>query len=364
MPKLMTPPPFSPVEPVTDVLHGVPVTDPHRWLETQDSPRTREWLLAQSEYARSYLDSIPGRDRIRERIRELLDVETYDSIQKVGQRYFFRKRFPGQEKHCIFMREGPDGEDCLLIDPAERGTGKHTAVKPLRVSPDARLLLYEVKEGGERTGTFELWDIESQRTLPDVLPRGYLRGFAFAPDSRSFYYVHEAMTSSGAHHRAVCHHVLGTHFNDDKQIFVAGDSDNVRLHIVHGKDQLGFLVYRFLDKPYTDFYLWRFGSETAPTLVIQNAGYKFGPLLMKDGRILAVTDRDAPNSRVGRLRLREGLEPEFVDVIPATDVLIQNFAVTERRIFVSYTREIKPQIAVFALFGEPLGELLVDKSDT
>jgi prolyl oligopeptidase len=364
MHKLMEPPPCSPVEPVTEVLHGVTVTDPYRWLEDQDSAQTRAWLEAQTEYARAYLDSIPGRERIHQRVRELLDVETYDSIQKVGQRYFFRKRIPGQEQHCIFMREGPDGEDCLLIDPAERGTGKHTAVKPLRVSPDARLLLYEVKEGGERTGTFELWDIESQRTLPDVLPRGYLRGFAFAPDSRSFYYVHEAMTSSGPHHRAVCHHVLGARFDDDKQIFVAGDSDNIRLHIVHGKDQLGFLVYRFLDKPYTDFYLWRFGSETTPSLVIENAGYKFGPLLMKDGRILAVTDRDAPNSRIVRLRLREGLEPEFVDVIPATDVPIQNLAVTESRIFVSYTREIKTQIAVFDLFGKPLGELPVDKSDT
>jgi prolyl oligopeptidase len=364
MSKLMEAPPCSPVEPVTDVLHGIAVTDPYRWLEDQDSPQTRAWIEEQTKYARTYLDSIPYRERIRERIRELLDVETYDSIQKVGPRYFFRKRLLGQEQPGVYLREGPDKEDRLVIDPAERGTGKHTAVKPLRISPDGRLFLYEVKEGGERTGTFELLEIESQRTLPDVLPRGYLRGFAFAPDSRSFYYVHEAITSSGPHYRAVCHHVLGTPFCDDKQIFVAGDSDKIRLHIVPGQDQLGFLVYRFLDKMYTDFYLWRFGSETAPTPVIENAGYKFGPLVMKDGRILAVTDRDAPNSRIVRLRLREGLEPEFVDVIPATDVPIQNLAVTETRIFVSYTSELRAQIAIFDLFGKPLGELPIDKFDT
>jgi prolyl oligopeptidase len=363
MPKLMELPPYSPIEAVAEILHGVSVTDPYRWLEDQESAQTRGWIEAQTKYARAYLDSIPGREQIRERIRELLDVETYDSIQKVGDRYFFRKRLPGQEQPCIFAREGPDGKDCLLIDPAERGSGKHTAVKPLRVSPDGRMLLYEVKEGGERTGTFELLDIQSRKTLPDVLPRCYLRGFAFAPDSRSFYYVHEPITPK-PQRRAVYHHVLGARFDDDKQIFFAGDGDRLRLSIVAGQDQLGFLVYRFLDKPYTDFYLWRIGSETAPTLVIENAAYKFGPSLMKDGRILAVTDRDAPNSRIVRLRLREGLEPEFVDVIPATDVPIQNFEVTETRIFVSYTREIKTQIAVFDLFGKPLGELPIDKSDT
>jgi prolyl oligopeptidase len=356
-------PPLSPVKPITEVLHGVTVTDPYRWLEDQESTQTRAWIEAQTRYARAYLDSIPVRERIRERIRELLDVETYDSVQKVGQRYFFRKRLPGQEQPCIFVREGPDREDCLLIDPAERGSGKHTAVKPLRVSPDGRLLLYEVKEGGERTGTFELLDIQSRKTLPDVLPRGYLRGFAFATDSRSFYYAHEAITPK-PQRRAVYHHILGTRFDDDQQIFFAGDGDKFRLSIVPGKDQLGVLVYRFLDKPYTDFYLWRIGSETAPTLVIENAEYKFGPLLMKDGRILAITDRNAPNSGIVRLRLRQGLEPEFVDVIPATDVPIRNLAVTESRIFVSYTREIKTQIAVFDLFGKPLGELPIDKSDT
>ena len=180
MPKLAMAPPYSPVEPVTETMHGVTITDPYRWLEDQDSPRTREWLQLQQEYARSYLDSIPGRERILERIREMLDVETYDSVQKAGQRYFFRKRLPGQEQPCIYFREGTEGADQLLIDPAKRGTGPYTAVKPLRVSPDGRLLLYEVKEGGERTGRFELLDIQTRQILPDVLGRGYLRGFAFA----------------------------------------------------------------------------------------------------------------------------------------------------------------------------------------
>src|SRR5215510_7132425 len=122
MPKLMEAPPFSPIEPVTDILHGVSVTDPYRWLEDGNSPRTREWLEEQRRFARAYLDSIPGRDRIRERIREFLAVETYDSVQQAGSRYFFRKRLPNQEQPCIYMREGADGEDQLLIDPAELST--------------------------------------------------------------------------------------------------------------------------------------------------------------------------------------------------------------------------------------------------
>src|SRR6266853_2432017 len=119
MSELMERPPFSVIEPVTDILHGVAITDPYRWLEDQDSARTRSWIDEQTRYARSYLDNIPGRQRIRERIREFLAVETYDSLQRAAGRYFFRKRLADQEQPCIYMREGADGEDHLLIDPSE-----------------------------------------------------------------------------------------------------------------------------------------------------------------------------------------------------------------------------------------------------
>src|SRR5581483_3972759 len=105
--KVGTSSPHTRLAPVTDWYHGVPVDDPYRWLEDQHSSQTRVWVTEQNNYARTILDSIPGRDRIRDRIRELLDVETYDSVIAQGNRYFFRKRRPGEEQPSIYMREGP-----------------------------------------------------------------------------------------------------------------------------------------------------------------------------------------------------------------------------------------------------------------
>lgn len=193
MPELVPAPPVSAVDPVTEILHGVPVTDPYRWLEDQSSPRTRAWIDEQTRYCRTFLDGLPNREGIRERIREFLAVDTYDSFLRANNRYVFRKRLADQEQPCIYMRESISGKDDLLIDPSTFGSGKYTAVRPLRVSPDGQLLLYEIKEGGERTGTFALVDIEGRGHLADVLPRGYLRNFAFTPDSKGFCYVHESL---------------------------------------------------------------------------------------------------------------------------------------------------------------------------
>ena len=364
MPKLAMGPPYSPIDPVIEVMHGVTITDPYRWLEDQDSPRTREWLHSQQEHARAYLDSIPGRDRIRERIRELLDVETYDSVQKAGQRYFFRKRLPGQEQPCIYFREGANGADQLLIDPASRGTGPFSAVKPLRISPDGKLLLYEVKEGGERTGTFEIFDIESRRTLPDVLQRGYLRGFAFAPDSKSFYYVHEKLDPAKPQDRAAYHHVLGTSYDGDHEIFSAGANRDLRLQIVTGEKYLGFLILRFDDPTLTDFFLWSIDNSNPAVPILRHAEYKFAPLLLTDGRILAITNRDAPNFRIVEVRQREKQGAEFSDVVAESDSVIQNWAVVERQVFVSYVRNLKTEVEVFDLEGKRVGRVPVKSYST
>ncbi len=363
MPKLMESLPFTPIDPVTDMLHGIPVTDPYRWLEDGTSPRTREWLEEQTRFARAYLDGIRGRDRIRERIREFLAVETYDSLHKFGERYFFRKRLPEQQQPCIYMRKGVDGEDQLLIDPADLGAGEFIAVKPRLISPDGRMMLYEIKEGGERTGTFALLDIENRKTLTDVLPRGYLRGFAFAPDCRSFYYVHEALEAKRPFYRAAYHHVLGTSFSEDREIFFAGEDEKVRLCLIPDKRRFGILVYQFHDQTLTDFYLKPFEDECPPQLIASENACSFAPVFVSE-KILAITDRDAPNRRIVEIRPRASGGHEWVEVVPESDTPINNCSVAGDRIYVGYLKEMRQRILSFDLSGEKMGEVPVRDDET
>lgn len=349
----LTLPPHSPVDPVIDVLHGISVSDPYRWLEDQQSPRTREWLGAQGRYARSYLDALPGREEIRKRVRELLDVETYDSIQRAGSRYFFRKRLPRQEQPCICFRDGLGGKDQLLIDPADRGSGAQTAVKLRQVSPDGNLVLYEVKEGGEQSGSFEVFDVRNRKTLPDTLPRGRLRGFSFSADGESFYYVHDARAHDAYRH------VLGSSIREDEKIFSVSDSACLQLHLVPGKKRLGFLVLQLLDKTYTDFYLWPVEGNESPEQVLKNIDYRIGPLLL-DNKILAITDHDSPNMRIVEIRTRKNRCPDFVDIVPETDSALVQWVVAASTIWVTYVNGTRTEIHVFNLEGTRLGQVPIE----
>jgi prolyl oligopeptidase len=354
--RMMSASPFTASEPVTEIFHGVPVTDPYRWLEDQNAPGTRDWIEQQRGYARAYLDAIPGRDRIRTRIRELLDVETYDSIEKSGDRYFFRKRLPGQEQPCLYMRQTRAGNDQLLIDPSRFATGPYTAVKPIRGSPSGGLLLYEIKQGGERSGTFALFDVENRKTLPDVLPRGYLRGFAFAPDEKSFYYIHQQLDSTRPFYRSVYRHVLGAGFEEDQEVFSAGESNKIRLGMVSDRERLGILVYRLTDGVRTDFYLRTFEQDGRPTPVLLDVDFVFGPRLIP-GRILALTDRSAPNLRIVELRTAENSDLRWRNVVPESDARINQWCIAGDRIYVSYIRHASSHVSIFDLEGQKVGEI-------
>src|SRR6266699_81645 len=195
MPLTLNTPPPTPVESVTETLHGVTITDPYRWLEDQNSTRTRKWLGEQTAYTRAYLDAIPDRDGIRKRVEELLAVQVISEPWKVGDRYFYLRRKPHQEQPVIVMREGDYGEEIVLVDPAERGDGSTTAVNILNISSDGNLLAYGVRQGGVDSQSAEFFNVNRKQVLPDRLPVGFGPALVFSPNGRGFYYSHEAINS-------------------------------------------------------------------------------------------------------------------------------------------------------------------------
>src|SRR5258708_4686329 len=130
-----------------------------------------------------------------------------------------------------------------------------------------------MKEGGELRGSFAVCGVSSRKTLPDVFPRGYLFGFAFAPDCRSVYYVIDIAETKRPLYKAAYQHVLGTPFNEDREIFCAGEEEKLRLCLMSDASRLGFFVYRFLDKTLADIYLQPFEGSVPPPLIFSRIDY-------------------------------------------------------------------------------------------
>ena len=115
-PDLEFEPPLSRVQDMNEILHGIEIGDPYRWLEDQDSAETRTWIDAQNKYTDSLLHARSGRRELREMVGQFLEIDTIDVPRERGGRYFFGRRKANQNLSVLYFREGYDGADQVLIE--------------------------------------------------------------------------------------------------------------------------------------------------------------------------------------------------------------------------------------------------------
>jgi prolyl oligopeptidase len=344
-------PPTTPVEPIAEILHGVEVTDPYRWLEEQDSQRTRKWLDEQNAYTRLYFDAIPGRDQIRKRVEELLAVETISEPWKVGNRYFFLKRAPHQQQAVIMVRDGDSGEESVLVDPILRGEGPEVAIAIISIARDGKVLAYGIKHGGTDPQAVEFLDVAQKQILCDRLPLGRGPGLVFSADGRGFYYTHELVTPDPRFRRAVYWHAFGTNSSSDVEIFSPGEDPNLHVLVLGSSDAslLAYVVAAGSDPITFDVYL-RGPNSQSPRKILDSFQSYFRPFFV--GRtLLALTDWQAPNFRIVALDPQHPGPDHWRDVVPPSQLRIKDFAVAGNLISVGYVEKYSSRIEVFDLLG-------------
>jgi prolyl oligopeptidase len=358
MPLTLDPPPPTPAEPLTEVLHGVPVTDPYRWLEDQDSPRTREWIDRQTAYARAYFDAIPGRKRIRKRVAELLGVGVISEPWKVGSRYFCLKRAPHAEQSVIVMREGEKSDYIPLVGSEGRDDSRTVAVNILNISGDGRYLAYSVRRGGQDCCSIEFLDVDRREKLRDCLPSGFHRGLVFAPERGGVYYSHETIGTARPFHRAVSWHKFGTSSHEDIEVFFGGDDPKLRVILFGSPDgrQLGYCKMLSADPVRTDFLLHDVATGSAPQLIAKDIEGLFAPYLLDD-KVIALTYWGSPNGRIVLINSRDPQPEDWYEIVPEAKARIQGFAVTGGRVFVGFVEDATTRVKIFDFAGNSCGIL-------
>ena len=351
MPPVVVAPPPTPVEPVTETLHDVEITDPYRWLEDQNSTRTRAWIEEQTAYTRAYFDAIPGREQIKQRVRELMAFkEVISEPWNVGDRYFFLKRQEDKEQPVIVMRNGLFGEETVLVDPASRGTGTATAVSIVAISQDARFLAYSVRQGGTDHAALEILDLERNTLLLDRLPEGFSTGFVFVPDGTGFYYSHRDLRDPRPDYKAALWHRFGSDRSQDVEVFCTGERPNLFLGILDSPeaDSLAYAVFSAGKHPTTSLYLHSLEPGAAPKLLLRDVEGCFAPFFAQ-GQLFAYTDCAAPNFRIVGIDLDDPDPTHWRDIVPQSDRRIQQFTVAGDRIFVTRVDRFSTQIEAFGL---------------
>ena len=110
---------------VADDYHGTKVADPYRWLEDPDSPETRAWVEAENKVTFAFLEAIPARPRLRERLTKLWDYEKFGVPSKEGGRYFYTRNSGLQNQSVLYTTTSLDDEAEAAARPEHALEGRH-----------------------------------------------------------------------------------------------------------------------------------------------------------------------------------------------------------------------------------------------
>lgn len=228
-------PPLATSRPVTNSYFGIQVIDPYRWMENAGSTELREWMKAQSDYARARLDGLPVRNQILEELRQLDSaLNTFPgALNPVGSRWFYMRTPPPTDVYQLFMREGLTGEEKLIFDPQSLKStgGSHVSLNFYHVAPDARCVICPVSQGGSEEIELRIVDVASGKLMDQPIEKASFA--SWLPDSRGFFYSqlpsgykNLPATARYARQRVYLHY-LGTRVEQDRPIFGFGLSSNV-----------------------------------------------------------------------------------------------------------------------------------------
>ncbi|NTV98092.1 MAG: S9 family peptidase [Chlorobiaceae bacterium] len=231
----LSPPPQSII---VDQYYGVPIPDPFQPLENLDDPQVKKWITEQSAHARSVLESIPGRRELISKMRQFDDrrpSKVYSLSITDNDRYFYLKEIPGDEVGKLFFRDGFEGRETLLFDPASfsgTGGGKFV-ITNFAASDKGSKVAISLSPNGSENSILVIMDVTSGKLLPEQIDRCRFASPSWLPDEKAFLYNRmKKVTTPGQNPQndsKVFLHLLGTDPDLDREVFSKTTNPELRI---------------------------------------------------------------------------------------------------------------------------------------
>jgi len=366
-------PPATKKQTVKDTFHGTEVTEEYRWLEDGKDPAVKAWSDAQNVFARSILDNLPGVERIRAAVTEIMSAEEvayFDVSYRDGKIFVLKDQPPKQQPFLVVVDSLTDlSNERVLVDPNALDAEGGTSMNWYKPSADGKLVAVCLSQGGDEVGDVTVYDVATGKTVGEVIPRvntGTAGGdLAWSPDGSGFFYTRHPRAGERAEedmnfYQQVYYHKLGTSTANDRYE-LGKDSPRIAETELEVDDASGRVLATIQDGDGGEFrhYLrgkngkWRQFSDFKDKIIMA----RFGP----HDDLYVVSRQGAPRGKLLRVSIdtldvagAEIVVPEGKDSIVTTFWRESAMLPTASRVYVTYQLGGPSEIRAFDLEGRPL----------
>ena len=312
--------------PVVDTYYGNEIIDNYRWLEDDLSKETGEWVDNQNQTTFNYLEKIPYREELKNRLKNLWDYEKVSAPFKHGQ-YTYVFKNSGLQNQRVLYRSGNDLQQELFLDPNKFSEDGTTSLAGLSFSKDGSLLSYSISESGSDWRKIITIETETKKIIEDTLVDVKFSGVSWRSNDGFYYSSYDKPKGSELSEKTDQHklyyHKLGTSQSEDKLIYGGNIEEKNRYVRGYVTDDNKFLIIDaakrtsgnklFIKDLTTDSEIKPIVNDyNSNTSLIHNIGNK----------LFLVTDYNTPNKKVVTVNYNDLDVSKWNDFIPETEFVL------------------------------------------
>ena len=344
--------------PPARIVEETKVTDPYRWLEQKNSREVQDWVKAQDDLARAYLSSLPNREGLRARFRELLQAESLSSPKRAGALLFFSKRDESREQPRVIAKSLVDGSERVALDPNAWPEKPPRTLGDWFPSPDGRFLAFTAYPNNASEGELRVVDVKSgAENESDARPWIDTCDLSWSADSKGFYFTRVSRKlPPGADPIAeadLAYHAIGA--PDDVAIFAKTGVADDYLTPIASPDGRWLFVKVSHGWSGATISVRRLSDANAPFTKVFDNAKAHAQIFSEPNHLYLLTDENAGNWELRRATVTASALTNFETIIrERTDIVIHEALAAGGKLVLLESERAAARIEVRALNGKPL----------
>ncbi|RYY34661.1 MAG: S9 family peptidase [Sphingobacteriaceae bacterium] len=342
---------------VTDTYFGTTVADPFRWLEDDRADNTKAWVQEQNKVTQNYLEQIPFRETIRERLTKLWNYERYGAPFKEGEYTYFYKNDGLQSQSVLWRQKGDKGTPEIFLDPNKFSADGTTSLAGINFTKDGSLAAYQISEGGSDWRKVIVIKTADKSVVGDTLIDVKFSGLSWHGNN-GFYYSSYDKPKEGSQlagltqYHKLFFHKLNTPQSTDKLIF--GGEKTPRRYVGAGltEDERFLIISASTSTTGNELYVQDLSKSGSPIItLVDNFENEHNIIDNVGDKLYILTNLGAPNNKIVTVDFNNGKPSARKDLIAETENVL-NASTGGGKIFAEYLKDATSLVQQYDMNGK------------
>lgn len=345
-----------------DDYFGTKVADPYRWLENDTCQQTAAWVEAENEVTNAYLQKIPFRKKLLNRLKEVANYEKIGMPFKKHGKWYFSKNDGLQNQSVIYVMDQLGGTPRVFLDPNKLSTDGTVALKGLSFSNDGKYAAYSISRSGSDWQEFYVIDLQTGQLTKDHIEWAKFSGASWYQDG-FFYSAYDAPTEGKEYSNVneghkIYYHRIGTPQSKDV-LFYQNPAYPKRFYDVE------------VNEEETVMFLYESGAGAGNNLFVRDLrvpnsqfiqmtsdmDYQYAPMEVYGDTIYLYTNYDAPKNRLMTADIHHPGLSNWKELVPEQAEVLESAEVVDHRLILTYSKDASNHAYVHRLDGSRMHEI-------